>query len=130
MRSVHSFAAAALAIFLLWSPGIAATVEYTGKGLRDPFGDFNVAPAASPAAVVPTASGEEALSALTLQGIVLTSHKAQALIDGHMVEVGSEMPYGKITAIDRDGVTIFHNGKEFLLQRKKGEGANHGSQEA
>ena len=102
-------------------PSLVKAVEYTGKGFRDPFGDFQSSPTTA-STVQKSVSVEEGLRAMTLQGIVLTQRKAQALIDGQMLEVGGDTAFGKITAITIDGVTIAHNGKEYLLERKKGEG--------
>lgn len=103
----------------------AEAVEYTGKGLRDPFGEFQTASSEGPVIKKQPISAEEGLRAMTLQGVVLTQHKTQALIDGQMLEVGSDTAFGKIAAITKEGVTITHNGKEYLLERKKGEGMDH-----
>ncbi len=110
-------------------PSSAKAVEYTGKGFRDPFSEFQSSSAAVSTAKKPV-SVEEGLSAMTLQGVVLTQHKAQALIDGQMLEIGGDTAFGKVMAITKDGVTIAHNGKEYLLERKKGEGMGYGPDKA
>ncbi len=101
-------------------------VEYTGHTHRDPFSDPRQAAASGGAPVDTAAQQERQLAATPVQGILFSSGESRAIVDGKIVKVGSRVGAGRIVAIDRDGVTIELNGKNFTLKPKRG-GGGHGT---
>ena len=99
----------------LWAPPAAAEVAYSGSGTRDPFTyppPEVVAPAQQPVNV--DAIGKS----LQVTGISYSEENPRAIINGKIVAIGDIVgKLGKLTRIERDGVTINMNGKEYFFKQ-------------
>ena len=91
-----------------------AGVEYAGEGTRDPF-----ALAENPAQT--SSDAQKGLSQMKLQGIVWHTDKPRAIINNKMVKVGSKIGEMKVVGIDKEGVRVQQEGREFVL-RLSGKG--------
>lgn len=85
-------------------------VEYTGSALRDP---FNARSAASQSVTEQKTAAE-----FKLQGIVWNTPKPRAIVNGSMVKIGSIVDGAEVVRIERDGVTLRSQGREFILGQK------------
>lgn len=100
-------------------------IEYKSKGLRDPFqtpfekqftlGSGAVAP--DPWAV--------SLSFLKLQGVVWGGKFPQAIINDRVVKIGDTIEGALIVDINRDGVVLFLDGKQYKLSSPVSEIGTH-----
>ena len=94
----------------------AETAQYTGKSLRDPFVDTTeVRPPDE------TVSMQRSVSSMTVQGILYTAENPVAIIDGKIYRVGSRLGAGQVVSIEKEGVTVSQNGKQFTIKQSRGK---------
>lgn len=87
-------------------------VEYRASALRDPFEEKKKP--------VIAAKKDTRETPLNLEGLVWNSVRPQAIINGTVVEVGSEVGGAKVLAIDRKGVKLRVDDREFYVRVKRG----------
>ena len=95
----------------------AEAVQYTGYSLRDPFYDESYG-VEEGRGIVKTQEGVQS-SPYVLQGVVWSSKRPQAILNGKIVELGGKIGDAEITAIDKKGVKIRTRGQEFYLTVKR-----------
>ena len=110
-----------LSLFLCGVSLARAEVSYTGKDLRDPFME--------PVSAEPKQDDTEdiytMLQSLTLQGVLLSPDKPQAIIDGKILRVGNRVgSSATIVNIEKDGVTFEAKGTKFVLRQPVKEKAH------
>ena len=81
---------------------------------RDPFGNRSTADADQR----PSPSSEKL--AWVLAGIVYSNHQPMALINSRMVKVGDRIGEATVVAIDKQSVTLDHQGQRIRLTLNKG----------
>lgn len=81
---------------------------------RDPFGS----PSTSDAAQKPSGGAEKL--AWVLAGIVYSNQQPMALINSRMVKVGDRVGEATVVAIDKQSVTLEHQGQRIRLTLSKG----------
>ena len=103
---------------LLWAGGLAqaAAVEYTGRSFRDPFSD----PATDNTVTDNAVQMQKMIASYVVQGVLFDSEHPKAIVNGAIVQVGSQLKLGKIIWIGKEGVTVLYNQKELLLRPKGG----------
>lgn len=118
---------AVLAVGLVCLPAAAEeAVEYTASDTRDPFGSLLPAPPQPQQPAVDTgnapAPGPVNVDFLNVSGVIWNAAKSQAIINGAVVNVGSDIDGAVVTAIDHAQVSVRYQGREFVLttQAKKG----------
>ncbi len=94
----------------------SAEVQYTAKTLRDPFSD-----AAENNRVDDTTLMEQSLSTMNVQGILYTVDNPVAIIEGKIYRVGSSLGAGRVVQIEKEGVTVSLNGKQFTIKQRRGK---------
>ena len=98
------------ALFFLLALPSADAVEYQASSLRDPFertGGHEGKPQAE-------------WTDLTLEGLIWQSEQPQAIVNGEVVQVGSQVQDAEVVSIDQEGVKLRRRGSEFYLRIKKG----------
>ncbi len=120
-QAAHIFGGVVVMLLLARS---ATAVEYTGRKYRDPFADPRQAPI-STTSVDTAAQQERQLAATPVQGILYSTEQPKAIVGGKIVRVGSKVGPGEVSRIDRDGVAVVFNNKEFVLKSKGG--GDHGA---
>ena len=84
------------------------TIEYTSTGLRDPF------TLSLPQETVVVETGP--LPDFNVEGYVWGSSIPQAIIEGGVYSEGDMVKGAKIVKIDKTGITLFYNGKNYLVK--------------
>lgn len=97
-----------IVFFLVAVSHEARAIEYKGSEHRDPF--ESVAGQAG--------SETNETSSLILDGIARGPRGTQAVISRQVVEVGSVVLGAKVTAINKNSVTLVYRGKEIILTEK------------
>ena len=114
MRRRTGFFAVILSVvflIILWAGNTAMAVEYAGRLFRDPFGENYVSD---------PGKTEDARDSLpSLQGVVWSSVKPQALISGKIVKVGDRVGDADVLEIRKDGVKMRDKAKEYYLRFKR-----------
>ncbi len=91
----------------------AEEVRYTGGAFRDPFaGQLAGKPVSDAFQTDPQ------LSSMFVEGVLLSGDNSRAIIGGSIYHVGSTLGSGKISRIDKEGVTVIVNGNEFVIKQK------------
>jgi len=91
-------------------------VEYTADGLRDPFEDYLIIEEAAPA--LQEGLKQEVslpLPSLSIQGIIWGGRFPQAIINNKVVKVGDTIEGARITDINKNGVLVFFENREYNL---------------
>jgi len=89
--------------------------EYTAKGLRDPFQTpFENKFILSSGPVAPE-QAEGVLALLKLQGVIWGGKFPQAIVNGKVIKIGDTIEGALVVDINKDGVVLFLNGKQFNL---------------
>ena len=83
-------------------------VEYQGRDYRDPFA-LGLQKRAS-------VKDEIIAKGFSLEGIVWSSKKPQAIICNQVVSEGNEVNGAKVLAVNRDGVKLKYKEQEFTLK--------------
>ena len=95
----------------------AEGVRYTGKALRDPFIDqSDIAPPVDDTAVI-----QQSISSMQVQGILYALDNPLAIIDGKIYRVGSRLSAGQVVRIEKEGVTVSQDGKQFTIKQSRGK---------
>ena len=103
-------------VCVIWGQAaLWAGVEYKAKGLRDPFGGV----ASAPSVPEKSEAGEEVISALEIQGLMVGGSEPLAIVNGQVVKVGSKLKVGEVGRISKEGVVVLFHGKEFILKRRE-----------
>ena len=101
----------------------AAAVEYTGAAHRDPFkSQLPVKQPAKTEEKLPIKNEPVTVDFLTVSGVVWNSERPQAIINGKVVTVGSEVGGAEVVAISEAQVQVRYKGQLFVLKtgNKKG----------
>ena len=94
----------------------SAEVKYSGKALRDPFMDTTeIKP------VDDTAAVQQSIDSMSVQGVLYDIDNPVAIISGKIYHVGSPLGVGKVARIEKEGVTISQNGKQFTIKQSRGK---------
>lgn len=93
---------------------IRPVVVYSGQGLRDPFEPLVIEKKEEIAKEAPK-EVIKPLPPLQVQGLLWGGDFPQAIINNKVVKVGDSLGEVKITAISKEGVTVFFAGKEHHL---------------
>ncbi len=116
MRSIVLWAAA---LALAFDAMAGVEIKYTGSELRDPFSEKVVERVDDSAQ-----QAEQRIRSMVVQGMLISSSNPQAIINGKIYRVGSSIDAGKITAIDKTGVTVSWDGRQIFIPHLK-KGASH-----
>lgn len=68
--------------------------------------------------VQPPPIPKEPLPAINISGLVWNTNRPQAIIDGHIVEVGDMVSGVKIVDIQKSGITVLFHGRTKVLEIK------------
>lgn len=117
MKSAGKGVLIGCALLGLAGPVVAAEiVQYSGKGLRDPFVDMTESKPVDETAVM-----QQSINTMTVQGILYAMENPVAIIDGKIYRVGSRLGAGQVVRIEKEGVTVSQNGKQFTLKQSRGK---------
>ena len=100
------------AVVLTASERPALAVEYAGRLFRDPFADGD----AKTVSARPASQDER----LSLQGVIWSSGRPQAIVNGKIVKIGDTIQDAEVLDIRKDGVKMRDKDREFSLRFKKG----------
>ena len=90
---------------------VRPNVEYKAEGLRDPFqGPIRKETGEEPGKITETPP-----PSLTVQGIIWGGRFPQAIINNKVVKVGDTIEGVRITDINKDGITIFYEDRQYNL---------------
>lgn len=104
------------AVVLLTDKMLWAEAQYTGRALRDPFVDVAENKPANETVVI-----QQVADTMSVQGILYDGNNPLAIIDGKIYRVGSRLGGGQVTQIEKKGVTILQNGKQFTITQNRGK---------
>ena len=107
-----------MAVFTAWERR-AGAVEYTGSSLRDPFINLlekERKTRLSDLIKRPPDVGSEGQGSYVLQGIVWNPKRPQAIISGHVLEIGGAVGSAKVVRIEKDRVALLVNDEEIRLK--------------
>ena len=91
-------------------------LRYTGKALRDPFIDTTENKPADTTTVM-----QQSINTMTVQGILYAMDNPVAIVDGKIYRVGSRLGAGEVVRIEKEGVTVSQNGKQFTIKQSRGK---------
>jgi len=97
---------------------ICASVQYTARGLRDPFKspfEMQVTPVVEERRPEQP-SIEYGLSHLTVQGMVWGSDNPQAIINNKVTRIGEIIDGAEILEIRREGVYVLYEGRQYIVR--------------
>lgn len=102
-------------------------VEYGAEGLRDPF--QSVLPEVNPTAEEPVVSEEPAGPPpnLVVQGLIWGGSVPQAIINNQVVRTGDLVEGARVIGIDKNGATVFFQGKKYRVSSSAAEDKRGGS---
>jgi len=89
--------------------------EYKAEGLRDPFQSPIVDESIKAEGTQGSKTKEIPAPALTIQGIIWGGNINQAIINNELVKTGDTIKGARIVSIDKHGVTVFFEGREYKL---------------
>ena len=101
------------ACFMGVYPASAEEVRYLGAEMRDPFLTMSQERPADEFVLA-----EQRIKLMNIEGVLLSTTNPRAIIAGKIYHIGSVLDTGKVSRIDKEGVTIMVSGKEIVLEQK------------
>jgi len=89
--------------------------EYKAEGLRDPFQSPIADESIKAQGTQGSKTKEIPTPALTIKGIIWGGNINQAIINNELVKTGDTIQGARIVSIDKNGVTVFFEGREHKL---------------
>ena len=89
-------------------------IEYKAETLRDPF-QGPITKEAVGGDRIKAGSGEGKAPPLKVQGVIWGGSLSQAIINNKVVTIGDDIEGAKIIYIDRQGITVIFEGKQYRL---------------
>ena len=89
-------------------------IEYKAETLRDPF-QGPITKEAVGGDRIKAESGEGKAPPLKVQGVIWGGSLSQAIINNKVVTIGDDIEGAKIIYIDRQGITVIFEGKQYRL---------------
>ncbi len=95
---------------------VSPNVEYKAEDLRDPFQNPNIAEGKEPAEESEVSETKEIIPlSLTVQGLIWGGSFPQAIINNKVVKVGDIIEGARIISIDKEGITVFFEERQYNL---------------
>ncbi|MFA5090982.1 MAG: hypothetical protein WC510_08215 [Candidatus Omnitrophota bacterium] len=91
------------------------TVEYTAAGTRDPFQAEKIQEVSGNGSPAQAQAGEKPLPSFVIQGIVWGDNFPQAIINNKVLKVGDTIEEARIVTIDRNGIIVMFNKRQYNL---------------
>ena len=94
--------------------------DYNAQGLRDPFLEPDIEEKVGEEGAEGPGSAPAALPSLKVYGVVWGGSFPQAIINSKVVRVGDNIEGARVIKIDKEGVVVFFEGKQYNLPSPAG----------